>query len=155
MLKEASTRVVGNPSLIFNDVFDWVDSLGDLSFIPSLFNNKKNDSYPRLNVSECNNELRLEASVPGLSKDDVNVVYSGGYLTISGSKQNSEESKDQKYHVRELHKSSFSRSFYLPDSLFDTDKFDCSLRNGLLTVVVPRKVKLAPKALVKKLDLKD
>ena len=129
MNKTLST--VRNSDLL--DVFDLWDNLFPLRLWDS------GSSYPRLNVIEDDKSLVVEASVPGLTKDNVSVTYSDGLLTVSGEKQVSKDDKSAKVHVRELHKSRFVRSVAVSPDHFDVDGVSGKVENGLLTVLVPKK----------------
>ena len=71
-------------------------------------------SYPRVDVIDYNDTVVIEAEVPGLSKQDVNVEVEQNVLTVSGGKsKNVTDSQNGKYIRRELKRSSFRRSFTL------------------------------------------
>ena len=95
--------------------------------------------YPRLDLYDDLKELVIEASVPGLTKDDVSVEWSNGILTIYGE-SSSDKSRDVKnYKHKELHRSRFSRSMRLDEFKYDVENIDASVKEGLLTVRVPRR----------------
>ena len=69
-----------------------------------------NSSYPRVNVADTSKEVRIEAEIAGLGKEDVSVEYEDGMLTIAGDKKN-----EMKFDVNMFTKNSkgllFKRSF--------------------------------------------
>lgn len=91
-------------------------------------------SYPKVDISETDKELVLEASVAGLTRDNLSVEYSNNSLRIYGQKQE----KRGNYIRKELHKSSFSRVFSVPASHYDVDKIEAKLENGLLIIKIPK-----------------
>ena len=98
-----------------------------------------NSSYPRVNVADANNEVRIEAEIAGLDKDDVSVEYEEGLLTISGDKKTEIEDPGVKYVYKELKRSSFKRSFKVDDSTLEVEKISAKFDNGILNVVIPKK----------------
>lgn len=96
-------------------------------------------SYPRINVQNLETEYTIEAAVPGLTKDDVQVDYVDGVLTISASSQNEKDEEANGYVVRELHKSSFSRSLNVDPDQCDVEAIEAGVNDGILTVKIPKK----------------
>ncbi len=90
---------------------------------------------PRMNVSETDKEIRIEAELPGVPEKDVNVELTDDVLTIRGEKRAERELKD--YHVVERSFGSFSRSVRLPFSA-KPDQVHAAFNHGVLTVTVPK-----------------
>jgi HSP20 family protein len=92
---------------------------------------------PRIDVSETEGEIRIEAELPGVDEKDVEVVLSNGRLTIKGEKKQEREQKKKDYHLVERSYGSFARSIGLPFEV-DPDKVDASFAKGVLTITVPK-----------------
>lgn len=96
---------------------------------------------PRIDVSETDSEIRIEAELPGVEEKEVEVVLSHGRLTIKGEKkQEKEEKKEEKkkdYHLVERSYGSFSRSIGLPFEA-DPDQVKASFAKGVLSITVPK-----------------
>ena len=105
-----------------------------------------NSSYPRVNVADTKNEVRIEAEIAGLSRDDVSVEYEDGLLIISGEKKTEIEDPDVKYVYKELKRSSFKRSFKVDDATLEVDKISAKFDNGILNVTIPKKEVIETKA---------
>lgn len=116
----------------FTELTDWFDESPFKSI-------SINTGYPKMNIQETEKELRIEAAIPGLNKEDVLVDYSNDILTISAKTQNRKEDTQKGYIVRELHKSSFSRSVFVPKEKFFTEKIDATLDNGILHVIIGKR----------------
>ncbi|RMH13654.1 MAG: Hsp20/alpha crystallin family protein [Planctomycetota bacterium] len=97
-----------------------------------------------LDISETNDALIVRASLPGFSKDDVNVEVNNGVLTISGTHKEEHEEKTEKYYRRERRTGSVSRRIALPVSVAE-DKAKAELVNGVLTLTLPKAHKDSPK----------
>jgi HSP20 family protein len=96
-------------------------------------------SYPKVNVLSFDDKVEIEAEIAGYNKEDISVQVEDDVLSIVGKTQLVEQTDKSVYLLRELKRSSFSRSFRLTDQL-DTDKVDASFHNGLLHITIPRKV---------------
>lgn len=92
---------------------------------------------PRIDVSETESELKIEAELPGIDEKEVEVVLSQGRLTIKGEKKQEKEEKKKDYHLVERSYGSFTRSIPLPFEA-DADQIKASFAKGVLTVTVPK-----------------
>jgi HSP20 family protein len=111
-------------------------------------------AFPKVNVVSFDDRIEIEAEIAGYNKDDVSVEVEKDVLHIVGKASQLNEQTDKcVYLLRELKRSSFSRSFRLDDQL-DTDSIDASFRDGLLTLVIPRKKPVEPESKVKKVSIK-
>ncbi|KPK16028.1 MAG: hypothetical protein AMJ62_07435 [Myxococcales bacterium SG8_38] len=95
------------------------------------------DWTPSCNVSETDEEYRIEAELPGVKQEDLEVNVEDRVLTLRGERREKKEEKGKKYHRVESSYGSFMRSFKLPDDA-NEDKVDASYKDGLLTVRIPR-----------------
>lgn len=83
--------------------------------------------FPRVNVWESENGLALQAEVAGVDPEKLDVAVDSNVLTIKGEKEQANGVKNE-----------FQRSFNLPFAL-EEDKITAAVKNGLLTVTIPRK----------------
>lgn len=125
--------------------------LKDMLELPEFSANRSRDFIPAVNIKENNKIVELEMAVPGRKKEDFSVEMEKEVLTISSQvneeKDNKEEVKEEKYHLREFGTPSFKRSFRLPENLIDAEKIEASYSNGILKLSLPKKkeVKIQPK----------
>ena len=94
-------------------------------------------SYPKVNVINHEDHVLIEAAIPGLSKEDINVEVTEGVLSIVGTSNQSEGITDSQYVKREIKRSSFRRSFTLNDNL-DSKKISAGFDNGILSLEIPK-----------------
>ncbi len=99
---------------------------------------------PRIDVSETDSELRIEAELPGVDEKDLEIVLSDGRLTIKGEKKQEKEEKRKDYHLVERSYGSFARSIGLPFAA-EPDKVKASFAKGVLTVTVPKPAEVKAK----------
>ena len=91
-----------------------MDRLFEDSFVrPGQFLQGFDGGMP-LDVRSTTEGLEVEASLPGVKPDDVDISVEGGTLTISASSQDEERSERGDYLVREIRRGSVSRSIALP-----------------------------------------
>ncbi|MBV8495461.1 MAG: Hsp20/alpha crystallin family protein [Gammaproteobacteria bacterium] len=92
---------------------------------------------PSADISETGQEYLIRAALPGVKKEDVDVTFEAGMLTLSGERRQQEEFKDEKFHKVESFYGSFSRSFALPDAI-NAEGIRAESKEGVLTVHVPK-----------------
>lgn len=95
------------------------------------------DWMPACDVSESAEEYRIDAELPGVKKEDVELNVENRVLTLRGERREKKEEKDKKFHRVESTYGSFMRSFALPDDA-DGDKVAADYKDGLLSVRIPR-----------------
>jgi len=128
---------------LFNDFFNTV------SRSPFTARHQKSN-YPRVDISETRDTVTIEATVPGLRKEDITIDYEGGHLKISADKQ--VDSPHDFVH-REIHRSAFSRYFSVDEEVYDVGKIDASLTDGIISITIPKKEE-AVKPLPRKIEVK-
>lgn len=87
--------------------------------------------------------------MPGKTDKDVDIELNQNVLTVSSKdevkKEEKSDKKDEtKWLIRERTVSSFKRSFTLPDDV-DSEKLTANVKDGVLTVSMPRKALAQPK----------
>jgi HSP20 family protein len=87
----------------------------------------------------------LTAAVPGLAPDEVEIKILENVVTLTGSAQEARD-EEGRYLVREIGEARFERSFELPDPV-DASKAEASMKDGLLTVRLPKAEESRPKVI--------
>jgi HSP20 family protein len=107
------------------------------------------DWLPSVDISETDQEYLIRAALPAVKKEDVEVTYEDGTLTLSGERRKEEGETGEKFHRVESFYGNFSRSFELPDAI-DADAISAEVKDGVLTVHVPKtKVEVKKLATIK------
>src|SRR3954471_16516428 len=99
---------------------------------------------PALNVYEEGDQLTVEAQLPGIKPDDLDINLEQGVLTISGQTTAEEERKERNYFVREHRTGRFSRSLRLP-ATYNTENCSASFEHGVLRLVFPKSEAAKPR----------
>lgn len=97
-----------------------------------------------LDVYEQNDMYIVEADVPGLSPDAIDVTVQKRTLTISGEVIHQERTDDTRELLRERVHGRFSRSITLPDHI-DVDRVDAQYQDGVLTLTLPKAEEAKPR----------
>jgi HSP20 family protein len=99
--------------------------------------------YPAMNVWEDGDAAWIESELPGLTMGDLEVTVAGSEVTITGERKMAEQ-KDAAWHRRERSHGRFTRTLTLPWEI-DADKVEAHLRDGVLTVKLPKCESCKPK----------
>ena len=113
----------------------------DLDLFDRFFNTKEQAPSLmklRVDLEDKGDHYELTADLPGFSKEDVEISIDDKIMTIHAEKSESSESREKNYICRERRSGSFSRSFDI--SGIDADAISGSFKDGVLTVLMPRKV---------------
>jgi HSP20 family protein len=97
---------------------------------------------PTTDVTETDDAFVVEADLPGVKKDQVNVELSGRELTISGEIQESDHKGVARRSARRSGRFEFRT--LLPGEV-DADRVSAQLSDGVLTVTVPKAMSAKPK----------
>ena len=103
-----------------------------------------NSFTPAVDIKENENEIRLEAELPGISPDGVEIIAENGVLTIRGQKESERKEGDDRYQVVERTYGTFMRTFQLPQGV-DENQIKADFENGVLTIHIPKAALPQPK----------
>jgi HSP20 family protein len=99
-------------------------------------------SWPDIEISDAEKEIRVSAELPGMQEKDVEVLLEGDVLTIRGEKKSETEDKDR--HLSERFYGRFERQIPLGYEV-EPDKVNASFNSGVLTLTIPKSEKSAAK----------
>jgi HSP20 family protein len=129
------------------DLLRW-DPFGDMtSFTPPM--EAMAGYFPAFEVKETKDGYTFKADVPGVKESDLDITRTGNRLTISGKRDAEHEENTDTFYAYERSYGSFTRAFTLPEGI-DDEHIHADLKEGVLTLVVPKK----PEAQPKKISLK-
>src|SRR5205809_289132 len=100
--------------------------------------------YPLLNAWEDEHNFYVEAEVPGLALEDLDISMTDrSTITIRGTRKEPTLEGGQ-WHRRERAFGEFERSLELPGAV-DADNVEASFKNGVLTIKLPKAPELRPR----------
>jgi len=108
--------------------------------------------FPAIDVREEEKQYVVMADLPGMSRDEVNVLVGGGILDISAKRQQESEEEKEGYVRKERGYYSFHRRLALPEDA-EEEGVDAKLEEGVLKLSIPKKKK-EEKETKKKVEVK-
>jgi len=99
---------------------------------------------PALDLSETAEGYLVEAALPGLKPEDVEVTVENNVLTIKGETRQEVDDKQRNFHRVERRFGSFQRTIGLPTTV-KADQIHASLTNGVLRLEIPKADEVKPR----------
>lgn len=93
---------------------------------------------PSVDIFENKENLVLEAELPGMKREDVDVSIENSVLTIRGERKFEKRDEGDSYHRVERSYGSFTRSFTLPQTV-TAEGATADFTNGVLRVQLPKR----------------
>jgi HSP20 family protein len=123
---------------IRNHGFDGFSNMLEDFFEDDFFGRRSlvNDSF-KIDLRDNGNEYVVEAEVPGVKKEDIDISYDNNSLKISLNKEENIDKSEKNYIHRERRLSSMERRIMLAD--INDKEIKAKLDNGLLIVTLPKK----------------
>jgi len=123
----------------FEDFYNMLDDFFNDNLLSSTNRNLMRDTF-KLDIEEKETEYLIEAEVPGVKKEEIDLNIDDGNLCISVNRVE-EANKDGKNYIhRERRSSSMSRRVRLAGAKLDAIK--AKLDDGVLTVTIPKDIKV-------------
>lgn len=146
----------GNPIVTFQDEMNklFSDFFGDMT-MPQWLRNNRNIAFnlsPAIDVAENNEGFIITAELPGMDIKDVQITMANGYLTVKGEKKQEEKEEKEGYFRQERSYGTFQRVVALPENA-NLDKAEANLKNGVLTIDIPKKANVPSKE--RKLEIRQ
>ena len=99
---------------------------------------------PAFEVKETKEAFVFTADLPGVAEKDLQVQLAENRLSVSGKRESEKTEQGETFYTTERSYGSFSRSFTLPEGI-DRDKLHAELKNGVLSIIVPKRPEAQPK----------
>jgi HSP20 family protein len=104
---------------------------------------------PFVDMFETPETVVMKLEAPGVDPAKINVAVSGDYLEVSGEKPSEETPKESRWYRFERRTGGFRRRIALPFPV-DATKIEASAKNGLVTILLPKKAEVLPKRIAVK-----
>ncbi|MCL4405083.1 Hsp20/alpha crystallin family protein [Patescibacteria group bacterium] len=95
------------------------------------------EGQPTIDVYQTGDEIVVQTPIAGVSKEDIDVEATSESVTIRGERHRNEKIEDADYLYQECFWGKFARTVILPQEV-DPDEAKVSLKNGVLTVRLPK-----------------
>jgi HSP20 family protein len=99
---------------------------------------------PSVDIFENKNEIVLEAEMPGVNADDVNISIENNVLTLSGERRFEKKDESDNFHRVERSYGSFTRSFTLPTTV-SSENAQAEFENGVLRLKLAKREEAKPR----------
>jgi len=103
-----------------------------------------------IDVYQTPQEIIIKSAVAGVKPEDIDISIVNDMVTVKGQRSQEETVKSDDYFYQECYWGRFSRSVILPVEV-DSDRINASLKNGILTIRMPK----LDKAKIKKIKIKS
>jgi HSP20 family protein len=97
---------------------------------------------PAAEASSGEDAYRITMELPGVAEEDIHLTVENGVVSVKGEKKTEREEKGDTWYFSERQYGSFQRSFRMPADA-DEAKVAADLKDGVLTITVPRKAPAA------------
>jgi HSP20 family protein len=102
-------------------------------------------SFP-LNIHGTADELKIEALLPGVGEEDVQIDIDRSVLTIAARRRPWEHREGELWYLREFNPGQFSRSLTLPFPV-ETERATANFTDGVLSLTLPKAEAAKPKTI--------
>ena len=99
---------------------------------------------PAFEIKETKDGYLFKADLPGVQEKELEVTRTGNRLTVSGKREAEHEETGETFYAMERSYGSFTRVFTLPEGI-DGDHIRAELKDGVLTLLVPKTPETQPK----------
>lgn len=100
------------------------------------------DGQLAIDVYQTPDSIVIKSTIAGVQPEDLDVTVNNDMVTIRGVRKQEEAVEDKDYFFQECYWGGFSRSVVLPVDV-DPDKVKAAIKNGVLTVTLPKVKKAA------------
>lgn len=96
-----------------------------------------NALFVPIDLKEFENEYEVQAELPGVKKEDVDIDITKNHLRITAKKECAKEEKHKKYARTEFSYGSMSRTLYFPEDI-KVSEATAKMEHGILKIVLPK-----------------
>ena len=131
----------------FQDVLSLREAMNQLmeeSFVRPTAGQGGQNFVPALDLSETTEGYLVEAALPGLKPEDVEITVENNVLTIKGETRKETDDKQRNFHRVERRFGAFQRTIGLPSTV-KADAIQASLTNGVLRLEIPKAEEVKPR----------
>jgi HSP20 family protein len=102
------------------------------------------DFLPSFDVKENKDAYVVEADLPGVKEENVEISLTGNVLQISGKREDETKEEGDQWFVVERSHGQFTRSFSLPEGA-DAENVKAEMKSGVLKIQIPKRPEVQPK----------
>lgn len=99
-----------------------------------------------IDVYQTENDVVLKAPIAGVPREDLEISITDEVINIKGQRKEASEITKENYFAQECYWGTFSRSYVLPIAV-NSEKASATLKNGILTISIPKLEKTKTKTI--------
>ena len=141
------TRIKWDPYKVLQSLQDNMNRIFEKSLIRRMGETNISESgcwKPVVDIYEDDKEYVINAELPGLTENDVEIKVEKNTLILRGERKFRYDVKEENYHRLERVYGDFRRDFVLSTSV-DIDRIEATFKNGLLKILLPKVEGTGPK----------
>jgi len=119
----------------------------EVSFLESLKEKEEKEGELTIDLFETDDDIIVQSAIAGVEPEDLDITIENDILTIRGKREKQVVEKKQNYFREECYWGKFSRKIVLPVET-DNSRAKAALKNGILTIKIPKIQKVKLKKLV-------
>ncbi len=101
---------------------------------------------PPVDIFESEKEYLIRLEMPGVLKEDVKIDFNDNVIAVNGERKRDSSLVRENFHRMECSSGKFTRSFSIPQHV-DGEKIEGSLRDGILSIRIPKSEKSLKKVI--------
>lgn len=105
---------------------------------------RKTHRFPPVNLYDKEEDIIAEFIIPGLTKEEIFISVENGTLQVKGERKNGIDTEKYEQIREERNAGTFSRTVEIPVAI-DVNKVGAELKNGILTITMPKAEEAKPK----------
>jgi HSP20 family protein len=109
----------------------------EISLSKDFIGGENEEAQLTVDVYQTPTDILIQAIVAGVKPEDLDVSITQDMITIKGKREDSRRLEKENFFYQELYWGSFSRSILLPQEI-DPDEAEATLKNGVLTIKLPK-----------------
>ena len=140
-----TTSPTGSSLISFDDLDQWFDDFFSRRWPQAFdwrlpFAGKElsiSSGFPKVDVIDHDDKIEIQAALPGVKKEDLDVSITENSVTIRASTKQEEKKEGEHYYRREISRGEFQRTLALP-TYVKGDQAKASFKDGMLNITLPK-----------------
>jgi len=132
-----------NPLQLVRDLLRF-DPFQAMAAVPAVFEAQQTLFVPDFEVRETPESYIFKADLPGVPQEALDISIADNRLVVSGKREAEAREESDRFFAYERAYGSFTRAFTLPEGV-DTDNVRAELKDGVLTLTIPKRPEKQPK----------
>lgn len=103
-------------------------------------------NLPKVDIIDHDHEIEIQAALPGVRKEDLDVSISENSITIRASTRTEQKQENKHFYRQEISRGEFQRTLSLPANV-DNEQAKATFKDGILDITLPKSEKSKRKSI--------